>query len=198
MTRYPIRWGLLAASGLLSACAHPAYGPSSDDRLSAEVQDSAQLSAAKSTDRVLSCADLDESLARARNGERPESDRLRSYMHLYRELVGRTQANQKAFDRHPELVYGGGKEQAAAAASRSASDQCQQMLADARSEFDLLVRELFQPLIITDVASGRKLKVARISFPLLKSAVQELAPTDQDSLLEKIAIAEKLVDSRHR
>ncbi|MHB1843213.1 MAG: hypothetical protein ACYCWW_00080 [Deltaproteobacteria bacterium] len=196
MMRHPIRRILVATSAVVLGCAHPAYGPSSDDRLAAEVQDSAQFSSKKSSDSVLPCADLDEALARSRNAERPESDRLRSYMQLYRELVGRTEANQKAFDRHPELLYGGGKGQAASEQARAASDKCQQMLADTRSEFDLLVRELFQPLVIMDISSGRKAKVPRISFNLLRSAIQELAPTDKDSMYEKIASAEKLVDRR--
>lgn len=194
MRRHPIRSTLVAASLSLGACAHPAYGPSSDDRLAAEVHDSAESAAPVGGDKVRSCDDLNEPLERARNGERPEAERLRSYMQLYRQLLDRTAANQKLFRRHPELAYGGGKGAAESSAVRAASDHCQQLEADARSEFELLVRELFEPLVITDLASGHKSRVPRVSFILLKSAVQELAPPDQEGLIEKIGLAEKLVD----
>ena len=194
MRRHPIRFWLIATSASFAACAHPAYGPSSEDRLTAEVRDSAESAPPKSSDKVQSCEDLTESLARARNGERPEADRLRSYMQLFRQLVDRTQANQKLFDRNPELAFGGGKGTTQSSAVRATADQCQQLQADTRSEFELLVRELFEPLVITDLSNGRKAHVPRVSFSLLRSAVQELAPTDQEGLLEKIGLAEKQVD----
>jgi hypothetical protein len=112
-------------------------------------------------------------------------------MQLYHDIAGRLESNKKLFDRQPGLVYGGGHEQAAADAARAEQDRCTQMNADTTSEFELLVRDLFQPLIINDLAT--KKRVARVSFILLKSAVQELAPADADSLLERIAAADKSV-----
>jgi hypothetical protein len=192
--RYPIRSSLIAASAILAAlcsaagCASNAYGPSADDRLAAAVNDN---STEVASDTVQSCGDLVEALGRARNAERPEGDRLRSYMQLYHDIAGRLESNKKLFDRQPGLVYGGGHEQAAADAARAEQDRCTQMNADTTSEFELLVRDLFQPLIINDLAT--KKRVARVSFILLKSAVQELAPADADSLLERIAAADKSV-----
>ncbi|MHB8418904.1 MAG: hypothetical protein ACYDCL_12575 [Myxococcales bacterium] len=190
--RHLVRSSLFAAAAALAAlgCEHPAYGPSSDDRLAAEVNEKPG-----GGDAVQPCDDLAEALGRARNGERPEADRLRSYMQLYHELEGRLANNQKAFDRHPELVYGGGKAQAAVAdAARAANDRCRQMDADARSEFEVLVRDLFQPLVIQDLATHRK--VPRVSFILLKGAVQELALPDADTLVESISAAERIVGRR--
>ncbi len=142
----------------------------------------------------MGCTDLTEALGRARNGERPEADRLRSYMQLYHDLSARLANNQRAFDRHPELVYGGGKAQGAADQARAENDRCQQMSADTRAEFELLVRDLFQPLIIQDLSTHKR--VARVSFILLKSAVQELALPDSDSLLDRINAAEHIVGHR--
>jgi hypothetical protein len=190
---HPIRSYLIAASAIVSAfllgpgCASGAYGPEADERLSAAINDSS----GPASDTVQSCADLTEALGRARNAERPEGDRLRSYMQLYHDLEGRIASNKKLFDRQPELVYGGGHEQATADAARAEQDRCVQMNADTGSEFELLVRDLFQPLIITDLTNKRR--VARVSFILLRSAVQELALTDSDSLLERIGAAEKAV-----
>ncbi|HUB09014.1 MAG TPA: hypothetical protein VMB50_18540 [Myxococcales bacterium] len=182
---------LTAATAALAAlgCAHPAYGPDSDDRLTAAVNDSTP-----GGETILSCDDLAESLGRARNGERPEADRLRSYMQLYHDLTARLANNERAFDRNPTLVYGGGKEQAEADRARAENDRCQQMSADARSEFEVLVRDLFQPLIIQDLSTRRR--VARVSFILLRSAVQELALPDADSLLDRISAAEHVVGRR--
>lgn len=189
--RHPTRSVLAAASAALAAaaCAHPAYGPDSDDRLTAAISDKPA-----GGETVQSCDDLAETLGRARNGERPEADRLRSYMQLYHEVSARLANNQQAFDRHPELVYGGGQAQATADQARAANDRCQQMSADARQEFELLVRDLFQPLIIQDLSTHRR--VARVSFILLRSAVQELALPDSDSLLDRISAAERVVGRR--
>ena len=65
------------------------------------------------------------------------------------------------------------------------------MSADTASEFEILVRDLFQPLIITDLSTHKR--VARVSLILLRSAVQELAPSDADTLFEHIAAADKAI-----
>ena len=82
---HPIRSHLIAASAILSvaSCASNAYGPEADDRLAAAVTDNSTVVA---SDTVQSCGDLVEGLGRARNAERPEGDRLRSYMQLYHDL----------------------------------------------------------------------------------------------------------------
>ncbi len=192
--RHPIRLGLLAASALFSACAHDAYGPSSDDRLASEVNENAELTAPRPAGEIQGCQDLTEQLARARNPGRSEVARLGSYMRLYHTLTVRLAANQRLFDREPDLVYGGGKGQAAADQARAEQEQCQRMSADARSELELFVRDLFQPLIITDLASGRR--VARVSFILLRSAIKELELADAPALLQRIAAAERIVRKR--
>ncbi len=191
--RHPIRIALLAAS-LILGCEHAAYGPSSDDRLTSEVNDSAEMSAPRSQSNIQACDDLSEKLARARNGARPEADRLRSYMELYHTLSGRLTSNQAVFDRRPELVYGGGKGQAMADWARAANERCTQMQADTRSEFEILVRDLFDPLIITDLQNHRR--VPRVSFALLQSAVEELKLGDSPSLLDRIATAKRVLGRR--
>lgn len=171
------------------ACAHSAYGPSSDQRLEAAVESPG------GDDRglVQGCDDQQDPLAKARNVERTESERLRSYMEIVRAITDRADQNTKAMAKNPNLAYGGGKDALASAETRRVADSCRELLADSRREFEELVRDLFSPLLVLDVQSGHHTRSARVSLNLLRSAVQELAPPDSESLNDKLTEVDKIL-----
>ena len=70
---------------------------SSEERLDRATEDS-QPSSCKSPEelRKLSCEDTGEALERARNFNRPETDRMLGYIDLYRSLRQRTQTYEQA------------------------------------------------------------------------------------------------------
>jgi hypothetical protein len=162
----------LALPALL-ACAHPAWGASDEERLGAAVNGDSN-SEPKAT--IQSCEDQQEALGKARNAERSESERLRSYMEVVRTLGDRVDQNQKTVAHDPDIAYAGGASSQAAADSRALLDGCREMYGDARREFDELVHDLFSPLLVLDVQNGKHSRSARVSLPLLRSALEELAP----------------------
>jgi hypothetical protein len=176
----------------LCACAHSAYGPSANERLSDAVNDPVS---SEDHGAIQSCNDQQESVSRARNVDRTENDRLRAYMEVVRALTDRVDQNQKLIDRVPEIAYAGGTAAAAANEARATAEACRAMLADARRNFEDFLRDLFSPLLIPE--AGGKRRVARINLPLLRSAVEELHPTDIDALNEKISDAERTLRAQH-
>ena len=190
---YTLRRFLLLTFPVFLACAHPAYGPPDEDRLAAAVTGDPS-GAPKGV--VQGCEAQQEGLGKARNGERSESERLRSYMEVVRLLTDRVDQNQKLVDRDPDIAYAGGTGSQSAADSRQVIDSCREMYGDARREFDELVHDLFSPLLVLDVQ--KHTRSARVSLPLLKSAVDELAPTDADVLRDKLNEADKVLQNQKR
>ena len=56
------------------------------------------------------------------------------------------------------------------------------------------MREIMQVLVVEDVRSGQNVKVARIDFAPLRSAIEKLELDDRDFMLARITTAEKQVD----
>ncbi len=136
----------------------------------------------------VNCNDTQAELAKARNEQKPEIDRLHSYMELYESLKKRTQTFEEAMNRNPDLAYTEGSAELVAA-----REKCIEQTADVKVEFERYVRELVEVPTVKEITNGREVVVARLDFESLREAIEALAPDDKDALLSRVASAEKKV-----
>ncbi len=137
----------------------------------------------------LSCVDAPAALVKAREVNRPETERVQSYMDLYESLRKRTDAFEDALRRNPDLAYQDGSVQIV-----EAKDLCIQQTADVRLEFERYVRELVEVPTVQEVKGGNSVTIARLDFATLRDAIDLLGPDDKDQLLNRVASAEKKVE----
>jgi hypothetical protein len=137
----------------------------------------------------MTCQDAPASVSKAREVNRPETDRVQTYMDLYDSLRKRTDAFEDALRRNPDLNYQDGS-----AALVEAKDFCIQQTADVRLEFERYVRELVEVPTVQEVKGGNSITVARLDFAILREAIELLGPDDKDQLLTRVASAEKKVE----
>ncbi|HEX8440126.1 hypothetical protein [Archangium sp.] len=162
---------------------------SSEERLDRETQ----YATAKDTPDAatlarLNCSDTDEPLNQARNVNRPETDRVMSYIDLYTSLMKRTATFEEAMTRNPDLHYTEGSQQFVAA-----KETCIQQTADVRVEFETYVRELVDVPTVQEIKGGNTVTVARLDFNTLRQAIDTLALDDKESLVNRVGNAEKKV-----
>lgn len=138
----------------------------------------------------INCDDAGAELATARDVNRPETERVRSYMKLYDSLQKRTKTFEDAFARNPDLSY-----DPTSAHFTAARDTCVQQTADVRLEFETYTRELVDVPTVQEIKGGNSITVARLDFDTLREAIELIAPDDKDALLNKIASAEKRIQS---
>ncbi|WP_224249825.1 hypothetical protein [Hyalangium gracile] len=136
----------------------------------------------------LTCDNTAEELNKARNVNRPETDRLQDYINLYETLRQRTQTFEEAMTRNPDLQYREGAD-----AIVSAKEACIQQTADVRVEFETYMRELVSVPTVQEIKGGNTVTIARLDFNTLRQAIETLAPDDKDALLSRVATAEKKV-----
>ena len=137
----------------------------------------------------VNCQDTQAILAKARNENRPESDRVLVYMDLFESLKRRITVFDEAMSRNPDLAYQDGSQELVAA-----KEVCIQQSADVRMEFERYVRELVDVPTVQEIKGGSTVVVARIDFATLRQAIESLAPDDKEQLLVKVASAEKKVE----
>ncbi|HZH79338.1 MAG TPA: hypothetical protein VEY88_25185 [Archangium sp.] len=162
---------------------------SSEERLDRETQ----YASAKNTPDAaalakLNCEDTTEGLNQARNVNRPETDRVLSYIDLYTSLMKRTATFEEAMTRNPDLHYTEGSQQLVAA-----KETCIQQTADVKVEFETYVRELVDVPTVQEIKGGNTVTVARLDFNTLRQAIETLALDDKDSLINRVSNAEKKV-----
>src|SRR5438045_2251209 len=101
----------LVVLSLVSACAHPAFGPSSDERLEQAVNDSRQ--GAASEDAVAqelakrSCSGDRKRLGEAEQEDRPDADRLAAFVKLFGEITQRQTELDKIIKENPGAEFSG-------------------------------------------------------------------------------------------
>jgi len=170
-----------------AACTHEV---TSDERLERETKQSNMKEAITASDlQKLRCDDVNQDLAKARNENRPETDRVGSYMDLFESLKGRTAKFDEAMTRNPDLAYQEGSQELV-----SAREQCIQQTADVKFEFERYIRELVEVPTVQEIKGGTTVTVARLDFGTLKSAIESLNPDDRDQLLNRVSNAEKKVE----
>jgi hypothetical protein len=185
------RLSTAAAVFLLSATGCIPKEMSSEERLDRE---SANL-AVKDTPQAgelekLSCENTAEELTKARNVNRPETERLGDYITLYDSLRKRIQTFEEAMSRNPDLQYREGAINIVAA-----KDTCIQQTTDVRVEFENYMRELVEVPTVQEIKGGNTVTIARLDFNTLRQAIETLAPDDKDQLLNRVANAEKKVST---
>ncbi|WNG36905.1 hypothetical protein F0U60_26640 [Archangium minus] len=163
---------------------------SSEERLDRETQ---FLGAAGSTPDAVAlgkvhCDDTDEALNQARNVNRPETDRVLSYIDLYTSLMKRNATFEEAMNRNPDLHYTEGSQSLVAA-----REKCILQTADVRMEFETYVRELVDVPTVQEIKGGNTVTVARMDFNTLRQAIEALNPDDKETLLNRVGNAEKKV-----
>jgi hypothetical protein len=162
---------------------------SSDERLDRETQN---LSVGETPDATelakLTCDNITEDLVRARNVNRPETDRLVDYISLYESLHKRMMTFEEAMVRNPDLAYREGSQQLVAA-----KETCTQQTADVRVEFETYMRELVDVPTVQEIKGGNTVTIARLDFKTLRQAIETLAPDDKEQLLVRVETAEKRV-----
>ncbi len=179
----------MSAALLLAACAHEI---TSDERLDRETTHTDSLKSSTAAELgKLRCDDIGTDLTKARDANRTEEERLGAYTELYSQLKGRTAKFDEAMSRNPDLAFQEGSQDLVAS-----RDGCIQSAADVRNELETLVREIMQVLVVEDVRSGQQVKVARIDFAPLRTAIDKLELDDREVMLSKITTAEKQVDAK--
>ncbi len=136
----------------------------------------------------LNCEDTTEGLNQARNVNRPETDRVMSYIDLYTSLMKRTATFEEALARNPDLHYMEGNEKLVAA-----REHCIQQTADVKVEFETYVRELVDVPTVQEIKGGNTVTVARLDFATLRQAIETLNLDDKEQLLSRVSNAEKRV-----
>ncbi|WNZ65715.1 hypothetical protein QEG98_20170 [Myxococcus sp. MxC21-1] len=173
---------LLSASGCVKEI-------SSDERLDRETQNlSAKEMPGAAELEKLTCEDSTEALIKARNVNRPETDRLVDYIELYSSLRKRTATFEDAMNRNPDLSYREGTQHLV-----NAKDNCIQQTADVRVEFETYMRELVGVPTVQEIKGGNTVTIARLDFNTLRQAIETLEPDDKDTLLNQVNAAEKRV-----
>jgi hypothetical protein len=162
---------------------------SSDDRLDRETRSIGVSETPEASELAkLSCENITEDLARARNVNRPETDRLVDYITLYETLSKRTATFEEAMLRNPDLSYQEGSQQLVAA-----KDTCIQQTTDVRVEFETYTRELVDVPTVQEIKGGNTVTIARLDFSTLRRAIEALAPDDKEHLLARVDAADKKV-----
>ncbi|WP_238539734.1 hypothetical protein [Corallococcus macrosporus] len=162
---------------------------SSDERLDRETQNlSAKDTPGAAELEKISCDDANEALTKARNVNRPETDRLVDYIELYSSLRKRTATFEEAMNRNPDLSYREGTQHLVAA-----KDNCIQQTADVRVEFETYMRELVDVPTVQEIKGGNTVTIARLDFNTLRQAIETLEPDDKEVLLNRVNAAEKRV-----
>lgn len=163
---------------------------SSDERLERETKRSEALTSSTAGDLVkLKCDDITSELSKARDDSAPEEKRISIYTDLFDQVKDRTARFDEALSRNPDLAYQEGSQEIIAA-----RDGCIQSQADVRLDFEGLVREIINLPVVDEYRDGKPVKAARLSFETLRNAVEKLALDDKDSLLTRLANAEKTVE----
>jgi hypothetical protein len=169
------------------SCAHEV---TSDERLENATKTSNVKEALGAKDlQKIKCDDTAADLAKARNENKPETDRVAGYIDLYESLKSRSAKFDEAMSRNPDLAYQEGSQELI-----SAKEQCIQQVADVRLEFERYVRELVDVPTVQEIKGGATVVVARLDFGTLKQAIETLNPDDRESLLNKVSNAEKKVE----
>lgn len=163
---------------------------SSDDRLDRETKRVDSMKSATAGDLVkMKCDDITSELSKARDDSAPEEKRLTIYADLFDQVKDRTAKFEEALSRNPDLAYQEGSQEIIAA-----RDGCIQSAADVRLDFEGLVREIIQLPVVDEYHDGKLVKAARLSFETLRTAVEQLDLDDKDTLLSRLANAEKTVE----
>lgn len=134
----------------------------------------------------INCADASAELEKARNDARPETDRVMTYIELYESLKKRSAIFEDAMTRNPDLLYQDNSRQLV-----TARDTCRNQEAEVRQEFERFVRELVETPTMRDMSGGRTVTVARLDFNTLRQAIDSLSPDDKETMLNRLASAEK-------
>jgi hypothetical protein len=184
-----MRRSLVAALLLLSsACVKEI---SSEDRLDRElgtVDDKRAMSADEL--KKISCADVSGEVEKAQNENRPETDRVMSYIELYDSLKKKVSSFEDAMSRNPDLIYQSDSSQLVAS-----RDVCVNQLAEVRQGFERYTRELVEVGTLQEIRGGTTVTVPRMDFNTLRQAINTLNPDDKDQLLARVASQEKRVDA---
>jgi hypothetical protein len=179
---------LLLGAGLLGGCVKEI---SSEERLDRETNSGPVKPVASPAELAkVNCLDAGDALAKARSDKSAEADRLVSYRELFTSLRKRSQMFEDAMARNPDLAYQEGSQ-----ALVSAQETCIQQAADVRVEFDSYVRELVKVPTVQDVKGNT---VARLDFDTLREAIETLDPEDKEQLLNRVASAEKTVETKEK
>jgi hypothetical protein len=177
----------LSTALLLTSCVKEI---SSDDRLDRETKRTDSMNSSTAGDLVkMKCDDITSELSKARDDTAPEEKRINIYTDLFDRVKERTAKFEDALSRNPDLAYQEGSQEIIAA-----RDGCIQSAADVRLDFEGLVREIIQLPVVDEYRDGKPVKAARLSFDSLRSAIEKLGLDDKDSLLTRLANAEKTVE----
>lgn len=170
-----------------SGCVHEI---TSDERLERETKKSNALNTSTAEDLIkLKCDDVTASLARARDESAEETRRINTYMDLLDKVKDRNRQFDESISRNPDLAYQEGSTNIIAA-----RDGCVDAQAEVRRDFETLVREIVQVPVVDDYKDGKPVKAARLSFELLRDAIEKLDLDDKDALNTRLANAEKTVE----
>ncbi len=184
---------LTSAAGALVLITAPACVKeiSSEERLDRETRTVPleEASGAAELEKI-NCQEAAELLSNARNVNRPETERVGDYIELYKDLVNKTRTFEEVMARNPDLEYREGSQRFA-----EARDICVQQTADLRVEFESYVRELVELPTVQELKGGNTITIARLDYDTLREGIETLAPDDKETLLSRVAAAEKRIEA---
>ncbi|MFN0061740.1 MAG: hypothetical protein ACKVPX_04395 [Myxococcaceae bacterium] len=183
MRIHPLALGLSVLA--VAACAHEI---SSEERLDRATKDIQATKPVPPPDQLMqiNCRDSDGALARARNVDRPETERVQAYIELFRELRSKSVLLEDALNREPDLTYRAGGDKLGLS-----RDTCVRQAADTKVEFESYIRELVNVPTVQEVKNGNTFTIPRLDFGVLRSAIEALSPEDRDTMLDRVAAVEK-------
>jgi hypothetical protein len=179
---------LLLATGLLTTgCAHEI---SSEERLERETARSDAMKSSTAGELTkLRCEDINGDLAKARDESRTEEARLNAYLDMYERVKSRTAKFDDALTHNPDLAYQEGSQEII-----GARDGCVQSQAEVRLDLEGLVREVMQMPTVDEIRNNTTVKVSRLNFDTLRTAIEKLDLDDKEALIAKLGNAEKQVE----
>lgn len=164
----------------------------SEERLDRETRSVPLAEAAGAAElEKIDCSEAQGQLVKARNVNRPETERVRDYMSLYADLQEKTKTFETAMARNPDLQYQEGSKRFA-----DAKEVCVQQQADVRVEFERYVRDLVELPTVQELKGGNTVTVARLDFDTLREAINALGPDDKELLLTRVETAEKKIKAK--
>lgn len=181
---------MLVGALLAAGCAHPAYGPSSDNRLDSAVkegqgdQNASMKGVTAEQLQDKKCADYRQKLGKAKNDEVPEVDRLSEFEKLYSDLKEKNDYLEQALSSNPDLQFANESQ------VPKIRDECRDALAEVRQEYYAFVADIAGLLVVKDTHGNN---APRLDFKKFREAIKVLDPDDRDQLLARVDAAERQV-----
>ncbi|MCL2626986.1 MAG: hypothetical protein FWD46_09300 [Cystobacterineae bacterium] len=158
-------------------------GPTNEERLERATR---QTNIDKSEFATLRCDDAPGALFKARDENRPEGERLKTYVDLYLSLENSKKRLDEAIARNSDLAY-----QEGAQTILNNQEACSRHLTDVRIELERFVRDLADTPTFQEIRGNNIAVVPRVDFGVLRRAIEAIEMDGKQDLLRSVDTAEQ-------